>query len=74
MTDMRPELSARLGYAENGLDRLDISGFINDGWDGYLSNAPDGSVNINFYNGPDAFTISLPGVTVGQIDASDYLL
>ena len=22
MTDMRPELSARLGYAENGLDRL----------------------------------------------------
>lgn len=63
-----------IDHFENGLDRLDISGFINDGWDGYLSNAPDGSVNINFYNGPDAFTISLPGVTVGQIDASDYLL
>jgi hypothetical protein len=59
---------------EDGLDRMDISGFINNGWDGWLSNDSAGSVQINFtdFNGGD-FTVTLTGVGVPLIDASDYI-
>ncbi|MEY2925589.1 MAG: hypothetical protein RL367_66 [Pseudomonadota bacterium] len=59
---------------ENGLDKLDISAFIHNGWGGFLGDAADGSVMINFGNGTDHFSVTLTGVTVGQIDASDYVM
>ena len=60
---------------ENGLDQLDISQLIQNGWDGYLSNTQEGWVVVNFEDGQGgAFAVTLEGVTIAQIDASDYIL
>ena len=60
---------------ENGLDQLDISQLIQNGWDGYLSDTQEGWVVVNFEDGQGgAFAVTLEGVTIAQIDASDYIL
>ena len=60
---------------ENDLDRMDISGFIQNGWGGHLASAPDGSAILEFY-GPNSahFSVSLPGHSTALIDPSDYIL
>lgn len=60
---------------ENGLDRMDISGFIHNGWGGHLASAPDGSAILEFYGPNNAhFSVSLPGHSTALIDPSDYIL
>ena len=59
---------------ENGLDQMDINDLINAGWDGYLGTAPDGSAVLHFedFNGHEMH-VTLEGVSIGQIDPSDYV-
>ena len=60
---------------ENGLDLLDVSGFINNGWGGYLSNLPDGSAVLEFTDGlGNDFTVTLPGFHYAYVDASDFIM
>ncbi len=60
---------------ENGLDRLDISGFINSGWEGYMANLPDNSAVLEFVGGLGGdFTVTLIGVHYALIDPSDFIM
>lgn len=60
---------------ENGLDRLDISGFYNSSWEGYLSNLPDNSAVLEFFDGNGSgFTVTLTGVHYALIDPSDFIM
>lgn len=60
---------------ENGLDQLDISQLIQSGWGGHLSTTQEGWAVLNFEDGQGgAFAVTLEGVTIAQIDASDYIL
>jgi Ca2+-binding RTX toxin-like protein len=61
-------------HFENGLDKLDITLLMQQGWDGYLATATDGSAVLEFSNGSgDAFNVTLQGVDTALIDQSDYI-
>ncbi len=58
---------------ENGIDQLDVSQVA--GWDGYLSTTPQGWVTFNFMdNQGGAFSVTLEGVSIAQIDPSDFIM
>jgi hypothetical protein len=60
---------------ENGLDQLDISQLIQNGWDGYLSTTQQGWVTFNFHDQQGgAIAITLEGVTIAQVDPSDFIV
>ena len=60
---------------EDGLDLLDISGFIGTGWDGYLGETANGSAILTFFDGQgNDFTVTLEGVGSPLIDSSDYIM
>jgi Ca2+-binding RTX toxin-like protein len=60
---------------ENGLDQLDISALIQAGWDGSLSTSQQGWAVVDFFNGQgQQFSITLEGVSIAQIDPSDYIV
>lgn len=64
-----------IDHFENGLDLLDISGFVNNGWGGFLSNLPDGSAVLEFTDGQGHdFTVTLPGFHYAYVDASDFIV
>lgn len=59
---------------ENGLDQLDITQLIQDGWDGYLEVDQQQSAVLHFFDGQGGdFSVTLEGVSIAQIDASDYV-
>lgn len=59
---------------ENGLDQLDITQLIQDGWDGYLEVDQQQSAVLHFVDGQGGdFRVTLEGVSIAQIDASDYV-
>jgi hypothetical protein len=44
------------------------------GWNGFLETAEDGDAKLHFFDGQGGdFTVTLDGVSVAQIDASDYI-
>lgn len=59
---------------ENGLDQLDISQLIQGGWDGFLETDQEGDAVLHFVDGQGGdFTVTLDGVSIAQVDASDYI-
>ncbi len=60
---------------ENGLDQLDLSQLFQSGWDGQLEVTPEGWAVFRFFDfqGGD-FAITLEGVTIAQIDPSDFVV
>ena len=59
---------------ENGLDQLDITQLIQSGWDGYLEVDQQQSAVLHFVDGQGGeFRVTLEGVSIAQIDPSDYV-
>lgn len=75
LTQITPAGGDRIIYGfENGLDQLDITQLMQTGWDGFLETAEDGDAKLHFFDGQGGdFSVTLDGVSIAQIDASDYI-
>jgi Ca2+-binding RTX toxin-like protein len=59
---------------ENGLDQIDISQMIQAGWDAQLQTTQEGWVQLHWFDGQGQdFDVTIQGLTIAQLDVTDYI-
>lgn len=59
---------------ENGLDQLDVTQMMQAGWDAELWTTPEGWVKLHWFDGQGQdFDVTVEGLTIAQLDISDYI-